>query len=142
MAVIVDIAETVKDELNGGAFSQPFTSERQYQPVFELAEMSTLHVTVVPRGVTIHSVGRGLVRHDYQIDIAVQKKFAAGDTIELDPLMALVEEIGDFFHRRRLAGLPSAACVKIENAPVYATEHMEQLRQFTSVVTLTFRVLR
>ena len=142
MAVIVDIAETVKDELNGGAFSQQFTAERQYQPVFELAEMNALRVTVVPKSVTIHPVSRGLVRHDYQIDIAVQKKFEAGDTVELDPLMALVEEIGDFFHRRRLVGLPSAACVKIENTPVYATEHMEQLRQFTSVVTLTSEVIR
>ena len=142
MAVVTDIAEAVKDELNGGSFSQSFTAERHYQPVFELPEMKTLHVTVVPKGMTIHPASRGLIQHDYQIDIAVQKKFDTGENDELDVLMALVEEIGDFFRRRRLSSLPNAACVKIENTPIYAQEHMEQLRQFTSVITLTFRVLR
>ena len=144
MAVVTDIAEAVKDELNGGSFSQSFTAERHYQPVFELPEMKTLHVTVVPKGMTINPASRGLIQHDYQIDIAVQKKFSTGDggNTELDALMTLVEEIGDFFRRRRLSGLPNAACVKIENTPIYAAEHMEQLRQFTSVITLTFRVLR
>ena len=142
MAVIIDIAEAVKDELNGGSFSQEFTAERHYQPIFELPEMKTLHVTVVPKGVTIHPATRGLIQHDYQIDVAIQKKFSEGDNVDLDPLMGLVEEIGDFFRRRRLGGLPNAACVKIENVPIYAAEHMEQFRQFTSILTLTFRVLR
>ena len=39
MAVITDIAEAVKDELNAGSFSQPFTAERHYRPLFELPEM-------------------------------------------------------------------------------------------------------
>jgi len=145
MATITDIAEAVKDELNApGApgFGLAFTAERHYQPVFELADMKTLHVTVVPKGVTIHPAGRGLVQHDYSIDIAVQKKFSDGDAPELDPLMSLAEEITDFFRKRRPAPVPNAVCLKIENEPVFAAEHMSEFRQFTSIITLTFRVMR
>jgi hypothetical protein len=56
--------------------------------------------------------------------------------------MELVEEIADFFKQRRLDAYPQAVWVKTENAPIYAAEHMDELRQFTSVLTLTFRVLR
>jgi len=142
MATLTNIAEAVKDELNGYTFSEAFEAERFYQPLFELPEMKVLHVTVVPRGIEMAVSSRTLVGHDYQIDVAVQKKFDTDDTIDLDPLMALVEEIADFFRLRRLAGVPTAAWVRTENSPVYSQEHMERFRQFTSVVTLTFRVLR
>ena len=142
MSVITDIAEAVKDELNGHDFSQEFEAVRLYQPLFELPEMKTLHVTVVPRGVDMQVSARTLVQHDYGIDVAVQKKFEADDAVELDPLMALVEEIADFFRLRRLDAVPAAIWVKTENKPVYSQEHMQQFRQFTSVITLTFRVLR
>ena len=141
MAVITNIAEAVKDELNAGEFSLEFEAERMYQPFFELPEMKTLHVTVVPHGVEMQASGRSLVQHDYGIDVAVQKKFDTDDPVELDPLMTLVEQIIDFFRLRRLDGL-NAACVRATNEPVYSQEHMEQFRQFTSVATLTFRVLK
>jgi len=142
VSAIIDIAEAVKESLNAAAFSQPFTAERRYQPLFELAEMKDLHVTVVPGGVTGVTLGRGRAQHDYRIDVAVQKKFKKGDAAELDPLMALVEEIAEHFRFKRLEGCPEAVWVKTENAPVYAQEHMAEMRQFTSVITLTFRVMK
>ena len=142
MAVITDIAEAVKNELNAGKFSQQFKAVRLYQPVFELPEMKTLHVTVVPRGIEMEGAARSLVQHDYQIDVAVQKKFEKDEPTELDPLMTLVEEIIDFFRLRRLKTVSNAICVRASNKPVYSQEHMEQFRQFTSVITLAFRVLR
>ena len=145
MAVIIDIADAVVAELNGGTFSEAFTAERHYKPVFDLPEMKTLHVTVVPKGVDISAATRGLLRHDYQIDVAVQKKLlagaGAGEATEIDGLMGLVEEIADFFKGRSLDSV-SAVWVATENAPVYSPEHISELRQFTSVLTLTFRVLR
>jgi len=140
--MITDIADAVVTELNDGEFSQEFTAVRAYRPEFELPEMKDLHVTVVPRGVAITSLGRGVNQHDYQIDVAVQKKLAAEDSAELDPLMALVEEIADFFRLRRLSAYTDAAWVKTENDPVYSQEHLGEMRQLTSVLTLTFRVAR
>ena len=142
MAVITDIADAVVAELNGGTFSQPFEAKRYYRPVFDLAEMSDLHVSVVPRGMTIERADRSRNQHDVQIDVAVQQKLRTADNAELDALMALVEEIADFFRLRRLAEYPDAVWVKTENVPVYAQEHLEEFRQFTSVLTLTFRVVR
>jgi len=142
MAVITEIADAVVAELNGASFSQTFTAERHYQPTFELPDMKDLHVTVVPKGLVIHPGSRSQNQHEYQIDVAVQKKFDKGDAAELDPLMTLVEEIADHFRFRRLGGFPNAAWLKTENKPVYAQEHMAELRQFTSILTLTYRVLR
>ena len=142
MATIIDIADAVVSELNGGTFSQGFTAERHYRPVFELADMKTLHVTVVPKGVEMSGASRSLVQHDFAVDVAVQKKLESGDAAEMDALMSLVEEIADFFRHLRLDAVPSAVWVRTENFPVYAPEHIEELQQFTSILTVTFRVLR
>ena len=145
MPVIIDIAEAVKNELNNPGqpgFSQSFTAERHYQPLFELPDMKTLHVTVVPKGAEISSGSRGRNQHDYQIDVAVQRKPSDSDNTEVDALMALVEEIADFFALRRLTDFSEAIWVAAENEPIYSQEHMEQLRQFTSVITLTYRLHR
>lgn len=138
MSVITDIAQAVADELNSAEFSVPVQAVRHYQPVYELQQMQTLHVTVVPRGIVTSVLDRSHTQHEVQIDIAVQKKFSSGTVEELDPLMDLVQEIADYFNRRQLSGT-NAVWVKTENKPIYAPEHMQELRQFTSILTLTFQ---
>jgi len=142
VAAITNIADAVVTELNGHTFSRALTAVRYYRPVFDLGEMQTLHVSVVPKGVTIERADRSRNQYDFAIDVAVQKKFETGDAAELDPLMTLVEEIADFFRLRRLTSYPDAVWVRTDNVPVYAPEHLEEFRQFTSVLTLTFRVAR
>ena len=141
MAAIIDIAEAVKEELNGGSFSQAFTAERHYQPTFDLQEMKTLHVTVVPKDIEMQLATRSSSQHDCRIDVAIQKKLTAGDLPEIDELMGLVEEVISFLSRRKLASVPNALWIKTVNEPIYAAEHMEQFRQFTSILTLTYRLL-
>ena len=118
-------------------------ARRYYVPVFDLKEMKDLHVTVVPRAVEMSTASRAMLQHDVQIDVAVQKKLpqdTAGDQAAIDALMGLVQEIADVL---RAAGhFGDAQWVKTDNKPVYSPEHMEQLRQFTSVLTLTLRMLR
>ncbi len=118
MAVITDIADAVEAEINAGSFSQPVSATREYLPAFELADMQTLRVTVVPKSVTTLPGGRAHNQYDYAIDVAVQKKLDAADNY------------------------PNAAWLKTENQPVYAQEHLQELRQFTSILTFTFRVMR
>lgn len=141
MAAIIDIAEAVKEELNGGTFSQSFTAQRHYQPTFELKDMKTLHVTVVPKDIEMQLATRNTSQHDCRIDVAIQKKLQSADLAEIDELMGLVEEIINFMSRRKLASAPSALWIKTVNEPIYATEHLEQFRQFTSILTLTYRLL-
>lgn len=139
MALIPDIAEAVAAAMNGHTFSQPFTAQRAFRPVFDLAEMKDLHVTVVPKGVELSTAGRGLAQSDVQIDIGVQKKLAAGENAEIDALMGLVQEVAEFV--RATGRFGDAAWIKTENTPIYSQEHLGELRQFTSVLTLTLRVM-
>ncbi len=142
MAVITDIADAVAAEINAGSFSQPVSATRDYLPAFELADMQTLRVTVVPKSVTTLPGGRAHNQYDYAIDVAVQKKLDAADNTEIDELMTLVDELADHLRFKRLTDFPNAAWLKTENQPVYAQEHLQELRQFTSILTFTFRVMR
>ncbi len=139
MALISDIADAIVAALNGQTFSQPVTAERAYRAAFDLQEMKDLHVTVVPKGAELTTAGRGLAQSDVQIDIGVQKKLATGDDAEIDELMGLVQEIAEFVGATRQFG--EAVWVKTENTPIYSQEHLGELRQFTSVLTLTVRVM-
>jgi hypothetical protein len=142
MAVILEIANAVVAELNGATFSMPFTAVRHYQPKFDLMEMKTLHVSVVPRSLlAAKAVDRNQASVDYLIDVGVQQKTDMSQAA-LDGLMALVEEIADHFRGKPLSGYPSARCMVVKNEPIYFPDHLEQLRQFTSVLTLTFRLWR
>ena len=142
MALIIDIADAVVSELNDAAFGTPFTATRAYVPRFDLEEMGTLRVTVVPKGVEISTASRSGHQHDYRIDIGVQRKFEQEEAAELDPLMDLVEEIADHFRGAVLETDPQASCVGVENGPIYAQEHMREGRLFTSVLTCTYRTWR
>ena len=139
MARITDIADAVVAALNGHTFSQVLTVARAYRPVFELQDMKDLRVTVVPKAVELTTAGRGLAQSDVQIDIGVQKKLADTDDAEIDALMGLVQEIADFI--RATGRFGDAAWIKTDNAPIYSQEHLGELRQFTSVLTLTLRVM-
>jgi hypothetical protein len=142
MAEITDIAAALVTALNAQSWPVTFQAERAYQPTFELKDLKTLKVTVVPKGVMITQVTREKASHDYQVDVGVQKKFQKGDAAELDPLMELVQQIANLFRGQRLNGMLAAMWIKSEINPLYSLEHMEQYRQFTSVVTFTFRVVR
>jgi len=141
-SVAVEIAEAVKTELNAEAFGMAFTAERAYLPEYDLQDMSVLTVTVVPKAMDGERVARSAEQVDYQIDVGVQKKLATASVAEIDALMALVQEIADRLRFRRLAEKPDALWVRTQNEPVYSVEHLSQLRQFTSVLTLTYRVAR
>jgi hypothetical protein len=141
MAVVLDIADAVVAQINAATFSQPVTAERHFQPKFELSEMTELKVSVVPRSLASKSLDRNRDSFDYLIDVAVQQKTDMSQAA-LDALMTLVEEIADHFRTQPLTAYPNARCTVVKNDPVYALEHLDEFRQFTSVITLTFRAWR
>ena len=142
MALIIDIADAVVTALNGGSFSQDFTAERRYVPRFDLKEMVNLHVTVVPRSLVSENASRTMVKDDIEIDVAVQKKLSGDMVTEGDALMQLVEEMAAHLRATPLTGLVNVVLVRVANDPIYAAEHWDELRQFTSVLTLTYRTMR
>ena len=143
MSVITDVADAIVVELNAATFSQTVNAVRAYLPQYKLTEMQTLHVTVVPKGIVIANPDRSRSQSDYSFDVAVQKKFSTGSNEELDALLQLVQDIVLYFrHTQRLESFPNAIWMKTEVPVLYAPDHMEQLRQFTSVLTLTYRVVQ
>jgi len=138
---LLRIADGVVAVLNAASLSQPFQAERLYLPQFELPDLKVLHVTVVPKDEDTKPLSRRQAQRIYRVDVGVQKKFEKGDAAELDPLVALVEEIAALFRGKRLQAVPEAVCTVTKPDPIYSPEHMEQFRQFTSVVTLTFKAL-
>ena len=142
MSTIIDIADAVAAELASGEFSESFTPERRVLADYELADLKDLRVTAVPRGVEITGSSRSLCQHDVQIDIGVQKKISADTDTQVAELLGVVDEIAEFLQRRRLAAVPSAAWVKTANEPVYAPDHLAEKRLFTSVLPVTYRLLK
>jgi len=151
MAEIIKIADAVVSDLNGNTFTAQFSAKRLYLPRFELKDMIALHVSVVPKATVITIADRRRTQHEHTIDIAVQKRINADigvsasldpETDELDGLMNLVESIADHLRFRQLEDYPDAAWVGLANDPIYSVEHLEQMRQFTSLLSVTYRVLR
>jgi len=142
MALAIDIADAVVAELAGGAFSQPLTPVRRVLPEYELADLKDLRVTVVPAAVEISDASRTLSQHDVRIDIGIQKKLGKNLDNEVAQLCGLVDEIAEFLKRRPLQAAPYAAWVKTTNEPIYAADHLAQQRTFTSVLSITYRVLK
>ncbi len=140
--MVSEIADAVAKELAAGAFSVPFTALRAFRHQQTLPEGKELRVSVVPKGVTVTPAARAACHYTAEIYVAVMKKVADARPETIDPLLGLVEEIVDFFQLRRLKEYPDAAWVSTEVKPMVSTEHLEQLQQFTSLVTVTFKLCR
>jgi hypothetical protein len=140
-ANVVAIADAITAELNGNSFNQPFTAQRLYLPIYDLKSMSDLRVTVVPKGVTSSSLDRSRDNFDYQVDVGIQKK-VPNQIATIDALMLLVEQIGDYFRSNPLSSYPGARFMNVENSLLYAPDHLQEMLQFTSVLTLTYRLVR
>ncbi len=141
MSIVTDVADAVAEELNAGSFSQAFTAARLVLPRFELKDLTELKVSVVPRTLDISGATRAACQYAAGVDIGIQKKvqdIEAGT----DELGLLVDEITDFLRQRPLASTPWAIGARTQNDPVYDPGHLDQHRVFTSVLSVTYKMLR
>jgi len=144
MAAIIDFADAIVTALNGQDFSQEFTAVRRYRPEYDLADMGTLHVTVVPKSSEAALETRAQSAFHDDIDIAVQQRAEnPNDSTTLDALMTLVQEIGDFCRRRTFTGGGiDATCLATASDPIYDPTHLRDQQLFTAVVTVTLSYSR
>jgi hypothetical protein len=147
MAVIIEIADAVVAVMNAAMLSQPLTAQRHYLPEFDLPDMDTLHVSVVPAELDEEIADRSCDLAEYKIHVAVQKRVSQQnppglDTLAIDGLMRLVQEIDDLFRHKALPGYEQARWCKTENKPIYDPKHLKEHGQFTSLLVFTFRVIR
>lgn len=148
-STIISIADAVTATINGAALSQNFTAKRYYVPIHELVDLQDLKVSVVPSMLESELLTRSsLNQMNYSIDIAIQQSLGSGPRTEMeieafcDPLMYLAEQIIGLFTGKALAGFPQAICIEFANLPIFAPAHLDDLRVFTSVIVLKFRLIR
>ncbi len=139
MPTTAEIADAVVTELNAGGFAMPFTAVRAVLPLYDLGEMSTLHVTVVPAARVVEAASRSTRQIDHRVDVAVQQKVAIEEQAAVDPLIHLVDAIAARLSALPFAALTEVAWVKTEHTPLIAHDHLHELRQFTSVIAMTYR---
>lgn len=146
-AVVVAVADAVVARLTSVAYIQPFTPVRRIRPVLELTD-ATLSVFVLPKSQVVEALARNLDSFDVAVDVAVMKRITHSDSDETDveDMLALVEQIIDQLrHFDLVLGTEAGAMAlfsSIVNNPIYAPEQLDQQRQFTSVATVTYRVVR
>jgi len=157
MSLITDIADAVASELNAAppespespeGFSIPLNAQRRVLPQFEPEELSDLQVSVVPKRLEITGATRTASQYEIAIDIGVQRRLGRDLDAEVAELGTLVDQIADYLRRRPLTqmagdpGIPGLTWVSTVNEPVYSPEHLAEQRVFTSVLTVTYRVLK
>lgn len=138
MPTTAEIADAVVATLGTVPGPIPVQAGRAWLPLADLTEMDLLRVTVVPAGRTIAPAARDLLIHDHRIEIAVQQRITNEAATSLDPLEALVERLALHLARTPLA-LVGVAWAGAEHAPLVAHDHLNELRQFTSVLVVTYR---
>lgn len=136
MATTAEVAQAVVDGLNARTFTSSFTAARAYLPLFDLGAMLDLHVTVVAAGRTIAPLSRGERQVEHRIEIAVQQKVAVEDPVACDPLLALVSDIAAALPAMPV---PAGVWVRTEHEPLVDPVHLNELRQFTSLIIGTWR---
>ena len=139
MSTAFDIAAAVVTELNTG-FAGEFTAERTPLPGAAIDELKDLKVAVVPKSLAPVQVTRRDRALDVTVDIGIQKKLGGTLEAEVESLCGLAERITAFLPDQRLSAVPGAAFQSVVNEPIYDPEHLQQLRVFTGVVSVTYRV--
>jgi hypothetical protein len=131
----ISIADEVVKTLNSGGV----TATRSLFPFYELKDLASLKVTVVPKSVDIQSSSRSASEFDYQIDIAFQKSVKSPDDSEVSTLADLVLNTAKSF-RGKVYQAVNAVCSKV-GVLLYSAEHIQPPSVFTSVITLNFKVI-
>ena len=142
MAKIVQLLDAVVDCLNSGSFTPPFRAVKAYRPAYELTGMDSLHVTVMPRAAACSLIDRTTLAYTFKVDIAVQQKLPSDSPDNLvEQLLDLLEQISEYLAGGVLSA-GDATWQAVENEPIYIPEHAENLRQFTGVLTVTYRMIQ
>ena len=153
-AVLVDVAEAVKDELALGTHLFAIEPERSYADWdMRLEDLDTVRVDVVPVGVRETRLeARGELVYLCDVDIGVRKRFGADDhddptgrieLSEIDDLIQLVEQLHEYMvdadnNGRRLTNYAAAAWQECSIRASYIREHLREMQQFTGILRVTY----
>ena len=135
----LDIADAVVTELNAQSFTQSFTAVRNMTPDYQIRDLTSLKVTVMPTAVEMKQFARGLWSQDHGIDVAVQKRLTDDTETSVVAMMDLTQEVAEYLRSATLTTLSSVRVAGAKIDPIYAVEHMSGMKVFTSVIQLTYK---
>ena len=144
-AVVIDIVDAIVAALDAvkATLAIPFEVAKRSLPNYELPELETAVLSVIPATVAITHATRGMSYWDYRIDVAVQKRLDATDRqTQIDTLVLLSQEVADELIRVSFATTPASSFLRCEIDPLWVEDHLSEKRLFTSVVRLHYRVGR
>jgi hypothetical protein len=145
---LAEVADAAVELLHGASLSRPFIAKREWLPRFDLEEIGTQTKVVVSSGDTYATtrIARGVWQREPEIRITILGLLADEDYDgEIDALMAFVEEVRCLlqFADLKIDSLPcgnALRSVAIDADPPLSLDALEQLRQFTAVLSVTYRV--
>lgn len=144
-AVVIQIVDAIVASLDAvkASLEVPFEPSKEALPNYDLKQLETAVVSVMPATIEIIPATRDSSLWDYRIDVGVQKRLDETDRqTQIDALLLLVEQIADEVNRVTLATTPQASFVQIEIDPLWIDKHLVEKRLFTSVVRSHYRVGR
>jgi len=130
MSEVLKVAEAVAASLD------EYHAELLYSPEFELRELETMRVVVVPAGMEYKTLSRSSREETLKVSVGILKRATEDD---LPDLLQLMENLGLGFLTRKLAG---AVCLAAVYNPIYSPEHLRERGQFTGVIELTFKQIK
>jgi len=136
--MITALADAVTAALNAHTFTQTFTAVRVTLPDLDPKDTEELQVNVMAGGRTMEIDSRKYDAHDMIIEVAVIQRVEDTSNAQVDPLIALCEEIAAFLKRQRMGDYP---CLSVAIRPLYDYARLKERNLFMSVVHATYRGL-
>ena len=142
MIDFIQAADAVVVILKSGTYCLTPTISRVILPMLTVEELEkrTLKISVVPKDVDSEIASRTEDFNEYKIDIGIQQKVNDIDT-EVPTLLLFVKEVLNFIKRKKLPTTPQAHYVRLQNKPIYDVKQLAEAKVFTTVITVTYKVL-
>jgi hypothetical protein len=142
MSITTDIADGVVTLLTAapdGTFAQPFNAARTWLPEQELADLQAIELRVIPRTSDESLADRSAVENNLGIDVVVMSKLTAVSNDQVDPMIALVEQIKKYLRFR--SPCTNVSWASAASNTICSVEALREFSQFTGTFTLTYRYL-
>ncbi len=143
----LEVAKAVRDALNAQTFSPTFSSVLRFAPLFDLTELATRKVSVIPFGFKSAKETRSKSRRQYRIDVVVQVQLGVSqnDVTEssLEENLRLIESLQTFVEReanRSMSGAKYIGASEIDLLESYEglVEDMHRSNVFFAAISANY----
>ena len=132
----IQIAEALRDSLNAGTFTETFTATAERLADFTRESITGTTVVVYPESVAEEQYTRSKREETIEVGLAVFKPCEADAEDNIGDGLLLCQEI-----REAIAGVAMSGCdwTGTTQPELYEREFAEQLNQFASTLTATYK---